>query len=139
MKNAPYKTSATEVSQKNFRLLKSDLVKEVCQSAEEAQRAQEKARAEVIDEDYQEYCQTKGPSLYQLLEEIRDLALLDVSADIRTWTSNICLLMFSPPHFVSLVWVIQIFKAVYLTKRTFDKKLSILNNYFYLIMNMDEF
>ncbi|XP_009902181.2 DIS3-like exonuclease 1 [Dryobates pubescens] len=84
MKNAPYQTSATEVSQKNFHLVKSDLVKEVSQSAEEAQRAQEKARAEVIDEDYQEYCQTKGASLYQLLEEIRDLALLDVSADIRT-------------------------------------------------------
>ncbi|KAM6245727.1 DIS3-like exonuclease 1 isoform 3-T3 [Spheniscus humboldti] len=85
IRNAPYRISDTEVSQKNFHVVKSDLVKEVSQSAEEAQRAQQKARVvEVIDEDYQEYCQTKGASLYQLLEEIRDLALLDVSADIRT-------------------------------------------------------
>ncbi|XP_054692516.1 DIS3-like exonuclease 1 isoform X1 [Grus americana] len=83
-RNAPYQTSDTEVSQKNFHVVKSDLVKQVSQSAEAAQRAQEKARVDVIDEDYQEYCQTKGASLYQLLEEIRDLALLDVSADIRT-------------------------------------------------------
>ncbi|XP_009468298.1 PREDICTED: DIS3-like exonuclease 1 [Nipponia nippon] len=84
IRNAPYQTSATEASHKNFHVVKSDLVKEVSQSAEAAQHAQEKARVEVIDEDYQEYCQSKGASLYQLLEEIRDLALLDVSADIRT-------------------------------------------------------
>lgn len=84
IKNAPYQTSATEVSQKNFNVVKSDLVKEVSQSAETAQHTQEKARVEVIEEEYRQYCQTKGPSLYQLLEEIRDLALLDVSADIRT-------------------------------------------------------
>ncbi|CAM9412327.1 unnamed protein product [Bubo scandiacus] len=84
IRNAPYQTSDTEVSQKNLHIVKSDLVKEVSQSAEAAQHAQEKARVEVVAEDYQEYCQTKGASLYQLLEEIRDLALLDVSADIRT-------------------------------------------------------
>lgn len=83
IRNAPHQASDTNVSQKNFDVVKSDLVKEVSQSAE-AQRAQEKAVVEVMDEDYQEYCQTKGASLYQLLEEIRDLALLDVSADIRT-------------------------------------------------------
>ncbi|KFP75201.1 DIS3-like exonuclease 1, partial [Acanthisitta chloris] len=65
----------------NFHGVRSDLVKAVSQSAEDAQRAQERARVEVLDEDYQEYCQTKGPSLYQLLEEIRELALLDVAAD----------------------------------------------------------
>ncbi|KFP22692.1 DIS3-like exonuclease 1, partial [Egretta garzetta] len=81
IRNTPYQTPDTEVSQKNFHVVKSDLVKEVSQSAEAAQRAHEKARVEVMDEDYQEYCQTKGASLYQLLEEIRDLALLDVSAD----------------------------------------------------------
>ncbi|KAM6304566.1 DIS3-like exonuclease 1 [Podargus strigoides] len=84
MRNAPYETSATEVSQKNLHVVKSDLVKAVSQSAEAAQRAQEQATAEVIDQDYQKYCQTKGASLYQMLEEIRDLALLDVTADIRT-------------------------------------------------------
>lgn len=83
IKNTPYQTSATEVSKKNFGVVKSDLVREVTQSAE-ALSAQEKARSTVTEEqcvEYQEYCQTKGASLYQLLEEIRDLALLDVSAD----------------------------------------------------------
>ncbi|XP_040536157.1 LOW QUALITY PROTEIN: DIS3-like exonuclease 1 isoform X2 [Gallus gallus] len=83
IKNTPYQTSATEVSKKNFGVVKSDLVREVTQSAE-ALCAQEKARSAVTEEqcvEYQEYCQTKGASLYQLLEEIRDLALLDVSAD----------------------------------------------------------
>ncbi|NWU96828.1 DI3L1 exonuclease, partial [Upupa epops] len=84
LRNTPYQPSEPEACQKNFHLVKSELVKEVSQTAEEAQRAQEQARVEVMDEDYQQYCQTKGPSLYQLLEEIRDLALLDVSADIRT-------------------------------------------------------
>ncbi|PKU36386.1 dis3-like exonuclease 1 [Limosa lapponica baueri] len=84
IRNAPYQTPGTEVSQKNFHVVKSELVKEVSESAEAAQRAQEKASVEVMDEDYKQYCQTKGASLYQLLEEIRDLALLDVSADIRT-------------------------------------------------------
>lgn len=84
IRNAPHQTAQTEASHKNFHGVKADLVKEVSQSAEEAQRAQEKARADIIDKDYQEYCQSKGPSLYQLLEEIRDLALLDVSADART-------------------------------------------------------
>lgn len=84
IRNTPYQTAQTEASQKNFHGVKADLVKEVSQSAEEAQRAQEIARADITDEDYQEYCQSKGPSLYQLLEEIRDLALLDVSTDVRT-------------------------------------------------------
>jgi DIS3-like exonuclease 1 len=59
-------------------LLKSELVKEVTRSVEEAQLAQE-VKGKVIQEEHQEYCQTKGRSLYTLLEEIRDLALLDVS------------------------------------------------------------
>lgn len=84
IRNAPYQAPATEVSQKNFHVVKSELVKAVSQSAEAAQRAQENSRAEVMAEDYQEYCQSKGRSLYQLLEEIKELALLDVSADIRT-------------------------------------------------------
>lgn len=84
IRNAPYQTADTEASQRNFHRVKCDLVKAVSQSAEAAQCAQEKTGAEVIDEDYKKYCQTKGASLYQLLEEIRDLALLDVSADIRT-------------------------------------------------------
>lgn len=76
--NTPYETANADVSQ-NSHVMKSDLVKEVTKSAEEAQLAQERARAEIIQEEYQEYCQTKGTSLYQLLEEIRDLDLLDVT------------------------------------------------------------
>ncbi|XP_061227155.1 DIS3-like exonuclease 1 isoform X2 [Neopsephotus bourkii] len=84
IKNAPHQTADMEISQRNCQRVKCDLVKAVSQSAEAAQHAQEKTRVEVIDEDFEKYCQTKGASLYQLLEEIRDLALLDVSADVRT-------------------------------------------------------
>lgn len=70
-------TPDTELLQQSSLLLKSDLVKEVTRSVEEAQLAQEVKVN--ITEDYQKYCQTKGRSLYTLLEEIRDLALLDVS------------------------------------------------------------
>ncbi|XP_077737682.1 DIS3-like exonuclease 1 isoform X3 [Canis aureus] len=76
--NKPYMIPDTELFQQSSLLLKSDLVKEVTRSVEEAQLAQE-VKVNVIQEDYQKYCQTKGRSLYTLLEEIRDLALLDVS------------------------------------------------------------
>ncbi|XP_055392731.1 DIS3-like exonuclease 1 isoform X3 [Bubalus kerabau] len=75
--NKPHMTPDTELLQQSSLLLKSDLVKKVTRSVEEAQLAQEVAVN--ITEDYQKYCQTKGRSLYTLLEEIRDLALLDVS------------------------------------------------------------
>ena len=77
-------TPDTELLQQSSLLLKSDLVKEVTRSVEEAQLAQEVAVN--ITEDYQKYCQTKGRSLYTLLEEIRDLALLDVSNSYGIWT-----------------------------------------------------
>ncbi|XP_063026060.1 DIS3-like exonuclease 1 isoform X2 [Melospiza melodia melodia] len=82
--NTPHHTADTEAAQRSLHGLKSELVKEVSQSAEEAQRAQDRARLEVMDEESRQFCQTKGPSLYQLLEEIRELALLDVTEDIRT-------------------------------------------------------
>lgn len=84
IRNAPHHTVDTEAAHSSSHGVKSDLVREVSQSAEEAQRAQERARVEVMDEESREFCQTKGPSLYQLLEEIRELALLDVTQDIRT-------------------------------------------------------
>lgn len=68
----------TELCHQSSLLLKSELVKEVTRSVEEAQLAQE-VKGKVIEEEHQEYRQTKGRSLYTLLEEIRDLALLDVS------------------------------------------------------------
>uniref|UniRef100_A0A2K5SIV5 DIS3-like exonuclease 1 n=1 Tax=Cebus imitator TaxID=2715852 RepID=A0A2K5SIV5_CEBIM len=76
--NKPYKLPNTELFHQSSPLLKSELVKEVTKSVEEAQLAQE-VKVNVIQEEYQEYCQTKGRSLYALLEEIKDLALLDVS------------------------------------------------------------
>ncbi|XP_047592555.1 DIS3-like exonuclease 1 isoform X2 [Lutra lutra] len=76
--NKPYLIPDEDLFQQSSLLLKSDLVKEVTRSVEEAQLVQE-VKVNVIQEDYQKYCQTKGRSLYTLLEEIRDLALLDVS------------------------------------------------------------
>lgn len=70
-------TPNPELCHQSSLLLKSELVKEVTRSVEEAQLAQVKGK--VLQEECQEYCQTKGRSLYSLLEEIRDLALLDVS------------------------------------------------------------
>ncbi|XP_038003258.1 DIS3-like exonuclease 1 isoform X2 [Motacilla alba alba] len=84
IRNAPHHTADAEAAQRSVHVVRSDLVKEVSQSAEEAQRAQDRARVEVMDEESREFCQTKGPSLYQLLEEIRELALLDVTEDVRT-------------------------------------------------------
>ncbi|XP_074862492.1 DIS3-like exonuclease 1 isoform X3 [Carettochelys insculpta] len=84
IRNTPYRSAATELYQKNSHIMKTDLIKEVTRSAEEAQLVQEKNRVEVIREEYEEYCQTKGVNLYQLLEEIRELALLDVSGGNRT-------------------------------------------------------
>lgn len=46
----------------------------------EAQLAQE-VRANLIQEEYQEYSQVKGRDLYRLLEEIRGPALLAASDD----------------------------------------------------------
>nr|KAF6391770.1 DIS3 like exosome 3'-5' exoribonuclease [Pipistrellus kuhlii] len=78
MSNKPYMIPDTELLHQSAPLLKSDLVKEVTRSVEEAHLAQE-VKGNIIQEDFQKYCQTKGRSLYTLLEEIRDLALLDVS------------------------------------------------------------
>ncbi|XP_023604144.1 DIS3-like exonuclease 1 isoform X2 [Myotis lucifugus] len=78
MSNKPYMIPDSELLHQSSLLLKSDLVREVTRSVEEAQLAQE-VKGNIIQEDFQKYCQTKGRSLYMLLEEIRDLALLDVS------------------------------------------------------------
>ncbi|XP_036865929.2 DIS3-like exonuclease 1 isoform X3 [Manis javanica] len=78
IRNKPYMMPDTDLFRQSSLLLKNDLVKEVTRSVEEAQLAQE-VKVNVIQEDDQKYCQTKGRSLYTLLEEIRDLALLDVS------------------------------------------------------------
>ncbi|XP_063268304.1 DIS3-like exonuclease 1 isoform X3 [Prinia subflava] len=82
VRNAPH--AGTAAAPQGSHGARAELLREVSQSAEEAQRAQETARVEGMDEESREFCQTKGPSLYQLLEEIRELALLDVSQDVRT-------------------------------------------------------
>lgn len=60
---------------------RSELVQEVIRLAEEAsQQAQEKqARGPQLSMEEREFCQTQGPSLYTLLEEVRELALLNTS------------------------------------------------------------
>ncbi|XP_060031688.1 DIS3-like exonuclease 1 [Erinaceus europaeus] len=79
--NRPYVTSDSELVQQSSPLLRSELVKEVTRSAEEAQLAHE-APSSPVQEEGCEYRQTQGRSLYVLLEEIRDLALLDVSGSM---------------------------------------------------------
>lgn len=62
---------------------RTDLVREVTKTAEETQLAQNLAKANQAKDGFdEEYRQTqRGKSLYHLLEEIKDLSLLDVSAD----------------------------------------------------------
>ncbi|XP_026528832.1 DIS3-like exonuclease 1 [Notechis scutatus] len=78
----PYETSETEPSQRP-QMSRTDLVREVTKTAEETQLAQNLAKANQVKEGFdEEYRQTQCKwSLYHLLEEIKDLSLLDVSAD----------------------------------------------------------
>jgi len=57
----------------------SQLVREVVRLAQEAQQEaqQEAARRPRLSKEEREFSQTKTPNLYSLLEEIRELALLD--------------------------------------------------------------
>ncbi|XP_038550861.1 DIS3-like exonuclease 1, partial [Micropterus salmoides] len=59
---------------------RSQLVQEVVRLAEEAhQQAQEKAaRRPKLSKEEREFCQSKTPNLYSLLEEVRELALMDL-------------------------------------------------------------
>ncbi|XP_029430598.1 DIS3-like exonuclease 1 isoform X2 [Rhinatrema bivittatum] len=78
--NRPYQAPPAELSEQSSLLLRADLVREVTRSVEEAQLAQAEASVRGVHEYHQEYSQTRGQSLYQLLEEVRTMALLDVSA-----------------------------------------------------------
>ncbi|XP_031697400.1 DIS3-like exonuclease 1 [Anarrhichthys ocellatus] len=64
---------------------RSRLVQEVVRLAEEAtQQAQEKAaRQPKLSREEREFSQSKTPNLYSLLEEVRELALLDPEAASR--------------------------------------------------------
>uniref|UniRef100_W5N8W8 DIS3-like exonuclease 1 n=1 Tax=Lepisosteus oculatus TaxID=7918 RepID=W5N8W8_LEPOC len=60
---------------------KAELVQEVVRWAEEAsQLAEEQGRAPALQGEEQEFQQSSGITLYSLLQEIRELALLDPSA-----------------------------------------------------------
>ncbi|XP_063170414.1 DIS3-like exonuclease 1 [Candoia aspera] len=77
----PYESSGTELSRSSH-MSRTDLVREVTKTAEESQLAQDLAKANQAKEGYdEEFRQTPRTSLYHLLEEIKDLSLLDVSAD----------------------------------------------------------
>ncbi|XP_067827366.1 DIS3-like exonuclease 1 isoform X1 [Heptranchias perlo] len=76
--NQPRNTPGTEPTHETSHTSKTDLVRDVIRSAEEAQLAQEHAKNTLIRDEDREYCQTQGNSLYSLLEEIKELALLDV-------------------------------------------------------------
>ncbi|KAK6476934.1 DIS3-like exonuclease 1 [Huso huso] len=78
--NKPHKASDPQLHCDTPHPARADLVREVIRSAEEAQQAEEQASRAALAGENQEYCQTQGKSLYSLLEEIRELALLDVSA-----------------------------------------------------------
>lgn len=57
----------------------SQLVQEVVRLAEEAsQQAQERAKQAPLSPEEREFSQSKPPNLYSLLEEVRELALMDL-------------------------------------------------------------
>ncbi|XP_062922310.1 DIS3-like exonuclease 1 isoform X2 [Mobula hypostoma] len=79
--NQPCKLSSAEPVPETSDTTKTDLVRDVIRCAEEAQLAQEHARSILIRDEEREYCQTQGNSLYSLLEEIKEMALLDLSVE----------------------------------------------------------
>ncbi|XP_060611346.2 DIS3-like exonuclease 1 [Anolis sagrei] len=79
----PHQAPVGDPSQSS-QVSRTDLVREVTRTAaaEEALFAHGKSQAEKAEEEgCAEYRQTQGSNLYQLLEEIKDLALMDVSAN----------------------------------------------------------
>ncbi|KAM9825589.1 DIS3-like exonuclease 1 isoform X1 [Syngnathus typhle] len=74
--NRPHRSVTLHQTESHSR---SQLVQEVVRLAEEAsQQAQGKAtRLSKLSKEEQEFCQSKSPNLYLLLEEIRELSLMD--------------------------------------------------------------
>lgn len=60
---------------------KTELIREVTRTAIEAQQAKEEAAEEESVLQNQEYRQTQGRNLYTLLEELHELALLELSTE----------------------------------------------------------
>lgn len=57
---------------------RSQLVKEVVRQKEEALAQEKTARRPKLSKEEREFRQSKTPSLYSVLEEIRELALMDL-------------------------------------------------------------
>ncbi|XP_058486283.1 DIS3-like exonuclease 1 [Solea solea] len=74
--NKPYRSTEAQQPRSEGRC---QLVQEVVRLAEEAsQQAQEKAaRGPKLSREERKFCQSKTPNLYSLLEEVRELALMD--------------------------------------------------------------
>ncbi|XP_075431481.1 DIS3-like exonuclease 1 isoform X2 [Ascaphus truei] len=77
--NRPHVSPGDSLSLRSPQLARTELVREVTRTATEAQLALEEAAESTAGAQHKKYRQTQGHSLYALLEEIRDLALLDVS------------------------------------------------------------
>ncbi|KAM3926404.1 DIS3-like exonuclease 1 [Leptodactylus fuscus] len=78
--NKPHVTQEEQLSISNSHHARNDLVREVTRTAIEAQLAKEEEAAEKrAGKQHRQYQQTQGKSLYALLQEIQELALLDVS------------------------------------------------------------
>lgn len=65
------------------------LVQEVVRQAEEAQQQQAAARRPKLSREEREFSQSKAPNLYSLLEEVRELALLDLESTARLCTAAV--------------------------------------------------
>lgn len=74
--NKPHLSSEPQQHQPQGR---NQLVQEVVRLAEEAsQQAQERAKQAKLSREEREFSQSKSPNLYTLLEEVRELALMDL-------------------------------------------------------------
>lgn len=80
--NKPHRSAEPQQAHSQGR---SQLVQEVVRLAEEAyQQAQEKAaRRPKLSKEEREFSQSKTPNLYSLLEEVRELALMDLDGAAR--------------------------------------------------------
>ncbi|KAM4036792.1 DIS3-like exonuclease 1 isoform 1-T1 [Anomaloglossus baeobatrachus] len=78
--NKPHITQEEQPSIASTNHPRNDLVREVTRTAMEAQLAkEEQAAGKRAGKQLQEYQQTQGASLYSLLQEVHELALLDVA------------------------------------------------------------
>lgn len=79
IRNCPHESQSPDPGQSQPRV---QLVQEVCRQAEEASQQKASLKARLSREERQ-FCQSKQPNLYSLLEEIRELSLLDPEASAK--------------------------------------------------------